>query len=136
MSILNIHNIDTIGVRIKQIRLHLKLNQTAFANKVKLSQNFLSSIENGRSQITINNLISITDIFNINPTWLLTGQEDMFSTTNIILGDDRKEILKNPEFQNLCTLLTEMGTEISNQAIKKLTNDIQLMKMITERAQK
>ena len=47
----------TFGENLKKIRKNMKLTQTEMAERLDISQNYLSDIENGNRNITVNKLI-------------------------------------------------------------------------------
>lgn len=66
-----------IGEQVKKFRKSLGLNQGAFAARLNLSQSFICNIEKNRVQFTLEHIISIANIFNLNVNWLLTGTGEM-----------------------------------------------------------
>ncbi len=65
---------QTLGKRVKELRDNLKLSQEALADKAELDRTFINHVENGRRNISIDNIqkivraleISISDFFNTN----------------------------------------------------------------------
>ena len=65
---------QTLGKRVKELRDLLKLSQEALADKAELDRTFINHVENGRRNISIDNVqkivhaleISIADFFNTN----------------------------------------------------------------------
>ncbi len=61
-----------LGKRVKELRDNLKLSQEALADKAELDRTFINHVENGRRNISIDNIqkivhaleISISDFFN------------------------------------------------------------------------
>jgi transcriptional regulator with XRE-family HTH domain len=66
--------------RIKELRKALKLNQSEFAERLKLTQTSLSMIELGKNALTDKNIKLICMIFNVNEHWLRTGAGEMFDS--------------------------------------------------------
>lgn len=64
--------------RIKKLRKILGLSQEAFAERIGLKGSAVSHLENGRRNITSQNINAICREFNVNENWLLTGSGDMF----------------------------------------------------------
>lgn len=64
--------------RIKELRKALGLSQEAFADRIGLKGSALSHLENGRRNITNQNIVSICREFGVNEEWLRTGSGDMF----------------------------------------------------------
>jgi transcriptional regulator with XRE-family HTH domain len=74
-------NLAAIGSRLKEIRKSLKLKQPEFSAKLGVSQSFLSGVEQGSLKPSFQLLLSLYTIYNVNINWLLTGDEDIFSTS-------------------------------------------------------
>ena len=55
---------EIIGKRIKFLRLQKGVKQTVLANKIGMSQTNMSNIEAGRTAITIQNLLKISQELN------------------------------------------------------------------------
>ncbi len=64
--------------RLKQFRIALKLQQGEFAQKLGIYQQQLSKYEGGHNKPSIEFLIKLNEIFNLNIDWLLTGKGNMF----------------------------------------------------------
>jgi transcriptional regulator with XRE-family HTH domain len=54
------------------------MTQAEFAEKLDLTQAALSGMEVGRNTITTESLLKMYQKFNVNPNYLLLGNEDMF----------------------------------------------------------
>ena len=48
-----------IGFRIKEIRTHLALSQEAVANKAEIARTFMTHVENGRRNVSVETLEKI-----------------------------------------------------------------------------
>lgn len=68
----------SLGKRLKTARELLRLNQTEFAAKMKMSNTHLSAIEFGKCGPGFYFFYQITRYYNINPLYLLHGKEPMF----------------------------------------------------------
>lgn len=64
--------------RIRQLREHLKLSQTAFAEKVGMTRSMISNMELGLVDIPEYRIKTIVKEFNVNRHWLETGEGEMF----------------------------------------------------------
>lgn len=69
---------NTLSDRIKTVVKASKLNQTQFAAKVSISQQFLSQICNGRKTPSDRTITDICREFNVNEVWLRTGEGEPF----------------------------------------------------------
>ena len=67
--------------RICLIRKEAKLNQTEFADKLGLTKNFISLLENGNRVPSERTIKDICREFHVNETWLRTGVGEMKSET-------------------------------------------------------
>ncbi len=64
--------------RIKLLRKTLDLTQREFANKLGMKQNTIATYEMGRSNPSEPTIAHICKEFNVNETWLRTGDGEMF----------------------------------------------------------
>lgn len=69
---------DNIGSRIAAIMASLGLTNTAFALRLNVSQSFVSRLASGAKQPSDRTIADICREFNVNETWLRTGEGDMF----------------------------------------------------------
>lgn len=68
--------------RIKEIRKKLELSQMEFGKKIGISDAAVSKLESGINNPSESTLKLICATYNINYTWLTTGQGDMFLPLN------------------------------------------------------
>ena len=66
-----------LGERIKQIRKEKGLTQQALGDRIGVKQNTIALIESGKRNTSDQLLISICREFNVNETWLRTGEGEM-----------------------------------------------------------
>ena len=66
--------------RIKELRKREKLSQKDFGEKLGASRDVIANIENGRVDPTKTMIQLICLEFNVNETWLHTGEGEMFGT--------------------------------------------------------
>lgn len=64
--------------RIKKLRKALDLTQQKFADKIGVKRNTVGQWEIGRNEVTDAIIFSICREFNVNETWLRTGEGEMF----------------------------------------------------------
>jgi transcriptional regulator with XRE-family HTH domain len=87
-----------IGLRIKDLRTQNNLTQVDFCTVLGIKQANLSHIENSGKKISIEILYKIISNFNINANWLLSGEGDIYKTTNTdmrIKGDNNINSIGN-----------------------------------------
>jgi transcriptional regulator with XRE-family HTH domain len=75
--------------RIFQVRKAANLNQTEFAEKLNLTKNYISLIENGNRVPSDRTISDICREFGVNRVWLETGVGDPFQPK------DKREELKS-----------------------------------------
>lgn len=69
----------TQGERIRAIRNHFDLTLEKFGERIGMKKSSLSQLENGVNSLTEQTLKSICREFNVNETWLRTGNGEMFN---------------------------------------------------------
>ena len=85
--------------RIKMLREQLGYSQEFFAKEVGLTKNYISLVENGKRTFAERTLKDICRKFNVNESWLRTGEGKMFievlpedeysrATTELSLNND------------------------------------------------
>lgn len=68
----------TQGERVREVRKNLGLTLDKFGERIGIKKSALSSIENGRSNLTDANIKAICREFNVDYIWLTTGEGEMF----------------------------------------------------------
>ncbi len=66
---------DTLGERIQKLRKKNNLNQKEMADKMKIKQSSLSSMENNKALPSLETVISLCKGLEVDANWLLTGVE-------------------------------------------------------------
>lgn len=70
--------------RVTQVRLHFKLSQKEFAEKLGIYQPEVSRMESDKTKtLTPRQINLISEKFDISPEWLETGAGDMFKVKNL-----------------------------------------------------
>lgn len=64
--------------RFKELRKELNVTQQEFADKLKISRNFVAQIEMGNKVPSDRTIDDVCREFNVNEEWLRTGNGDMF----------------------------------------------------------
>lgn len=67
--------------RIKLIRKHYGLNQSAFAKRLGVTRSTVCQYEAGTCGLSTATILSICREFNVNKDWLETGSGDMLNNT-------------------------------------------------------
>lgn len=88
--------------RIKKLRKSLGLTQQEFSDRIKVKRNTVATYEMGRSMPSDAAISLICREFNVNETWLRTGEGEMFKPVNRDqeIADFMADILKGePDFR-------------------------------------
>lgn len=110
------------GKRVRDVRKTLNLTLEQFGNKVGVTKQTISRIENGINNLTDQMIRSICREFNVDYIWLTTGEGEMFVDTDddftekidrIMAGENeaRKNMIKSlvnasdDDIQALCRLI-------------------------------
>lgn len=88
-----------MGERIKKLRKALGLTQQKFADKLGIKQNTVAQYEIGRNEPVDTVINLICREFNVNETWLRTGEGEMFVpiSRDEQITDFVADILKNED---------------------------------------
>lgn len=60
-----------IGARVREARSDLGMNQTELAEKAQLHPTYISQIENGKANLSVEVFIRITEALQVSADWLL-----------------------------------------------------------------
>ncbi len=88
--------------RIKKIREAIGLTQEDFGKRIGSARNTIANYENGNRNPSNSVLLSICREFNVNETWLRTGEGEMFcrlETNDIVAKATRLLGEKDPMFE-------------------------------------
>lgn len=96
----------TPGERVKRIRKEKKLTLERFGEKVGVTKQTISRIENGINALTDQMILSICREFNVNEEWLRAGKGDMFA-----------EVPAEDEYFKAATQISKSGDKFAMQAI-------------------
>ncbi|MFA6403105.1 MAG: helix-turn-helix transcriptional regulator [Salinivirgaceae bacterium] len=72
---------DPICLRFKEIRNYFNESQSSFAEKLGIKQGHVSAIEIGHNNVSINIMLKLFEVFNIDLNWLISGKGNMFYKT-------------------------------------------------------
>lgn len=75
-------NYMTQGARVKEVRKKIGLTLDRFGEHIGIKKSALSSIENGRSNLTEANIKAICREFGVDYIWLTTGDGEMFANSD------------------------------------------------------
>ena len=84
---------NSLGKRVREIRSSLKMTQEEFGSKIGIKKNSLSQIESGKNSLTQQNIVAICKVFNVNESWLRTGDGEMF--IELSADDELQQIIND-----------------------------------------
>ena len=116
--------------RIALVRKSLSLTQEEFAEQVGLSRNFMWMIESGTRVPSDRTISDICREFNVNETWLRTGEGEMFN-----------QITRSEKITSFLTEITEdEGDDFKRRFVEMLAElepeDWKLLERMAEKLQK
>lgn len=116
--------------RIALVRKSLGLTQEKFAEQVGLSRNFMWMIESGTRIPSDRTISDICREFNVNETWLRTGEGEMFN-----------QITRSEKITSFLTEITEdEGDDFKRRFVEMLAElepeDWKLLERMAEKLQK
>ena len=68
-------NFKLIGKRVKEVRTEKGITQADLAERCKTSAQYLSQIENGRKQASLQILVSVAEVLEVSLNELLSGNQ-------------------------------------------------------------
>lgn len=76
---------EDMGNRIKLRRKELRIKQAELAEKINISNNHMSSIENGRQKPSLDIFIQICNLLHVTPDYLLLGSMHAYNIPQDII---------------------------------------------------
>ena len=111
---MSVNYID-LGVRIKRRREELKMSQAELASQADLSTQHISNVENARSKIGLDKLVTISNVLDCSVDELLCGS--MKSGSRSVYSDEIADIIEDfsdtemrtlPEFLRYYTYIYQL----------------------------
>lgn len=112
-----------VGFRIREIRKQNKMTQIEFADRLSISQSYLSSVESGREEATGKLIKLICFEFHILKDWLCEGRGEMHSEQR-----SPQVFLTNQALAQVTSLLTTPSRERYNRYVNILYHLSNVMK--------
>jgi transcriptional regulator with XRE-family HTH domain len=99
------HVLSTVGARLKNARLALKLTQKELAEMTGLQQSYIFEIEYGNKNITLQTLLRLTDVLQLDIHTLFPAADGVVPATG---ADEALHALMDKTQVVLSELLAEM----------------------------
>ena len=99
-----------IGNRIRELRKASNMTSSELADRMSISQSFISGLENNSKKCSMDNLFKLCEIFNIDPS-------DFFNEDSnaVVLTDDLKQ-------------LTESAKHLSDEQLSQMVEFLKTLK--------
>lgn len=107
-----------LGIILKRLRETRKISQEKLANLSKVDRRYLSDVENGRRNVSLNTLERLAGVFNLNVSELVAMAEDAYFVPTTLqqlkeslcdLGFEDAIVLENPEYLAAVSGVTDDG---------------------------
>lgn len=127
--------------RLVFLRKRLKLTQKEFAEKLGVSQSYISEVENGQTQPGISLLVSLNLYFNVSVDWLITGQGRIFTKSattflgtngRLFFAASSKNNKIDKETAGLIEIIVEMLDGMPIEDLRDIQKHIEKEKRIKE----
>jgi len=92
-----------LGERLIELRTALDLTQGEFAQKIRVSASYITSLERSYRKLNPRLIKLISDTFGVNENWLKTGKGKMFTNPKDVCLDEVIDLYKqlHPKLQKL-----------------------------------
>lgn len=90
-----------IGTKIKQLRKEKGYTIKMMAEYTGFSVGYLSTVEQEKTSLTINNLLSICEVLGVEPAWLLTSDV----TKKLIVRKEEQKVVDIPELKQKLAMI-------------------------------
>jgi transcriptional regulator with XRE-family HTH domain len=112
------------GDRLKEIRKFFGDSQKKFSERTGIGRTYIAAIEIGRKELSFSFLQKLVDTIGLSPTWLMTGEGEMFLTKDTlkIAQDVNNNQISLPEITtdtsplNQFALTVGLAKEMGNSA--------------------
>jgi transcriptional regulator with XRE-family HTH domain len=107
-------NDEQINQRIVEARHALKLSQAKFAEKIKISNSYIGSIEMGIRRVNDRIIKIISMTFGVNEVWLKSGRGTMFDN------------IENFKLNQVIVIFKKLDPSFQDYVIKQLDDLLEL----------
>nr|DAH17364.1 MAG TPA: Repressor protein CI [Caudoviricetes sp.] len=121
---------ESIGSRVKAVRKALNLTTTKFGERIGIKNPSVSMIETGKSNPSDRTILSICREFNVNETWLRTGEGEMFTERSRQQEIEKflSDVANGSDFKRRLVLLLAQMTEdewaLMERMLRKISEEI------------
>ena len=105
---------DTVGTRIKTMRMSRGLSQAQLARKIGVGQSTVAMWENGSRIPSWDAIDSLSDVFNTPPSAIIDGERP---DEDRIVWELRESLRRNPDLKILFSLTKNASPKTVKQAV-------------------
>ena len=105
-----------VGERIRQARKEKHLSQAELAEKVQISASHMSDLENGKTNISLEIFMRITEALQVSADWLLQTNIPEVSKIQMAELESLLSDCSSSELQSLLRMLKEMKLMLRNKS--------------------
>ena len=105
-----------VAERLREIRESLGLSQGEFAQSIGVHRVTYNNYERGKSEPPLSVIKEIVQRYNVNPTWLLTGEGEPFQ-------EEGRRVEVDPEVLELARVLQEEIDRIAEEIAEQFLQD-------------
>ena len=105
-----------VGERIRQARKEKHLSQAELAEKVQISASHMSDLENGKTNISLEIFMRITEALQVSADWLLQTNIPEVGKIQIAELESLLSDCSSSELQSLLRMLKEMKLMLRNKS--------------------
>lgn len=120
----------TTQTNLRQLRAQKHLTQEQMAEKIGMSKNGYGKIERGETQLKIEKLEQIANIFNVEMNDLLKEKSDV----NLLLGDNYSNFQNNYYNQNQEIEKLQLIIEHQQELLAQKDKQIELLEKLLEKS--
>lgn len=120
----------TTQTNLRQLRAQKHLTQEQMAEKIGMSKNGYGKIERGETQLKIEKLEQIANIFDVNIQELLQTDKDV----NVLLGDNYSNFQNNYYNQNQEIEKLQLIIEYQQELLAQKDKQIELLEKLLEKS--
>jgi len=112
-----------VGARIKQLRKAREMTLREIGFQLSVAANTVNRWERGESAPTRSNLISLSDLFAVDPSWLMFGITNSNTKNNEEVLIRKIRLLSEKQFDAVVTLIDLLASEKTEVALNG-SNDL------------
>lgn len=115
-----------IHERLKYLRKQLQLTTRSFGASINMTGGSITNMENGLRNITDRTIRDICRVYNVNPDWLINGNEPMFedAISDLNIAEEVKQLAKQ------YSLLNDKDRELVKGMINSLAEKAEVQQAV------